>query len=102
MEPRDIRVDDPSEALFLEQALAMYREMKRAAEAAPDGKVLAQAEQAAVVHGRELVRKGLEAVLNDQAQGAEKKGRRAEPVPAAARGNTGGVTRGRSSRRRVR
>jgi hypothetical protein len=95
MEPRDIRVESPSEALFAEQALAMYREMKCAAEAAPDGKVLAQAEQVAVVQGRELLRKGLEAVLNEQAQGAEKRGRRAEPVPAAARANTVGVTRGR-------
>lgn len=101
MYPRDIRVENPLEALVVEQALAMVREMKRVADAAPDGKVLDQAETIAVSRGRELTRKSLEAVLNEQAQEVEKKGRRAGVVPAAARGNTAVATRVRWSRRRA-
>lgn len=102
MYPRDIRVNNPTEALIVEQALAMYREMQRVANAAPDGQVLAQAEKVAVSQGRELTRRSLEAVLNDQAEEVEKKGRRAGRACAEDRGSTGDVTRGRSSRRRVR
>jgi len=102
MYPRDIRVNSPLEALVVEQALAMVREMKRAADAAPDGKVLDLAESIAIAQGRDLTRKSLEAVLNDQAAEVEKKGRRAEPARAAERASTAGIIRGRSSRRRVR
>ena len=102
MYPRDIRVNSPLEALVVEQALAMVREMKRAADAAPDGKVLDQAEMIAMSQGRELTRKSLEAVLNDQAQEVEKKGRRADVVSVERRGNIADGTRVRSSRRRAR
>jgi hypothetical protein len=102
MYPRDVRVNSPLEALVVEQALAMVREMKRAADAAPDGKVLDQAESIAISQGRELTRKSLEAVLNDQAQEVEKKGRRAARVPVADRASTGGASHGASSRRRAR
>lgn len=102
MYPRDIRVNSPLEALVVEQALAMVREMKHAADAAADGKVLDQAESIAVSQGRELTRKSLEAVLNDQAQEVEKKGRRAGRVPVAGRANTEGDSNGTSSRRRAR
>lgn len=102
MYPRDIRVNSPLEALVVEQALAMVREMKRAADAAPDGKVLDQAETIAVSQGRELTRKSLEVVLNDQAQEVEKKGRRADAVGAEPRANIVGATRVRSSRRQAR
>ena len=98
---RDIRVNSPLEALIVEQALAMVREMKRAADAAPDGKVLAQTEQIAVAHGRELTRKSLQAVLSDQAEEVEKKGRLPEPVPAEARGTIAARGPARSSRRQV-
>jgi hypothetical protein len=37
MYPRDIRVENPTEAMIAEQALAMFREMKAAADRAPDG-----------------------------------------------------------------
>ena len=80
---RDIRVKNPTEALIVEQALAMYREMELTANAAPDGQVLAQVEQLAVTRGREFTRKSLEAVLNQQAEEVEKKGRVVGPVNAA-------------------
>lgn len=102
MYPRDIRVNSPLEALVVEQALAMVREMKRVADAAPDGQVLSQAETMAVARGRDLTRKSLEAVLNDQAEEVEKKGRRPGRVRVAEDENTAGRGRGTSSRRRAR
>jgi len=87
--PRDIRVNSPAEALIVEQALAMYREMKRVADAAPDGQVLDMAERTALSEGRERTRKGLKAVLNEQAQEVEKRGAGADlhvPRPAATPG----------------
>jgi hypothetical protein len=95
MYPRDIRVNNPTEALIVEQALAMVREMQQTATAAPDGQVLAQVERLAMAQGRELTRKSLEAVLNEQAHEVEKKGRRVGRVPAADRGITADDKRGR-------
>ena len=102
MYPRDIRIENPQEALIVEQALAMYREMRNAAAAAPDGQVLSIAESLAIARGRELMRHSLEGVLQEEAREAEKKGARCEPVRAAARGNTAGRKKGRSSRRPAR
>ena len=99
---RDIRVNNPAEALVVEQALAMFREMERTANAAPDGQVLAQVEQLAVVRGREFTRKSLEAILNQQAEEVEKKGRAAGPVAAADRGITADGKSDRCSRRPAR
>ena len=95
---RDIRVNNPTEALIVEQALAMYREMDRTANAAPDGQVLAQVEQLAVTQGREFTRKSLEAVLNHQAEEVEKKGRAAEHAPVADRDIIAGGKNAQSSR----
>ena len=52
----------------------MARELEAAAAAAPDGRVLAEAELVAVRAGRELTRKALEAALQGQAAEAEKRG----------------------------
>lgn len=94
--PREIRVESAYEALIVEQALAMARDLKRTADGAPDGKVLAIAEQAAVRQGRELARKSLEAVLNAQGSDLEKKVRRAGPAPAVAGDVTAADRRARS------
>lgn len=83
MYPRNIRVESPEEALIAEQALAMYREMRQAATSAPDGEVLSVAESLAVARGRELTRRSLETVLQEEIVTAEKKGRRGAAVPAA-------------------
>ena len=88
MYPRDIRLNDPQEALVVEQALAMYREMREAARNAPDGQVLDRAESFAVARGRELTRKSLETILAEEAHAVEKRGRRAGRVRAAKRGST--------------
>jgi hypothetical protein len=79
-----IEVNTPLEALLVEQALAMVRELGSVADAAADGRVLAQAEVAAVRLGREFTRRALEATLQEQAAASEKKGRPAASVPAAA------------------
>jgi hypothetical protein len=88
MTPHEIRLTDPVETLVVEQALALVRELKRTCQSAPHGRVLAQAERAALTQGRDLTRQALEAVLNQQAQEAEKKGHRGEPVPAKAPAKT--------------
>ena len=71
--PHPIEVRTPLEALLVEQALLMARELQAAADGAPHGRVLADAEVVAVRAGRELTREALEAALQAQADGAEKK-----------------------------
>ena len=88
MYPRDIRVNDPSEALIVEQALAMYREMKEAADVAPTGPCSTWP-VLAVVRDESFTRKSLEVVLQDQAEAVEKKGLLAEPARVAARDTIG-------------
>jgi hypothetical protein len=84
MTPRLFQADTPLQALLVEQALALARQLEQTAEAAPDGQVLARVEAAAVPAGRELTRRAVEAVLQAQAEAAEKKGRPAAAAPAAA------------------
>lgn len=86
MYPRMIEVRDEVEAAAVEQALAMARELKRLADAAPDGKVLAIVEQAAVEHGRRFTRDRLQDALNGQAAALEQKGGAPGPAPAAGPG----------------
>lgn len=93
MEPRTLRLTDPAEALVVEQALALVRQLRDTCQAAPHGQVLAQAERVAVAQGRELTRQALQAVLNQAEPPAEKKGRPSGPVPA----RRGDKARGRRS-----
>ena len=102
MYPRNIRVENPEEALIVEQALAMYREVRSAAGAAADGEVLSVAEGLAMARGRELTRKTLESVLQEEAQALEKKGPRPEDVFAAEFASIAAESRRRSSRRPAR
>lgn len=84
------------EAVLLEQALAMARELEAVTDAAPDGHVLAAAERAAVERGREFTRIALEAALRRQAREAEKKGLPAARADAAAAGRSRTRRTGRS------
>lgn len=102
MYPRDVRVENPQEALIVEQALAMYREMRRAAAEAADGEVLNVAESLAVARGRELARRSLETVLQQETEAVEKKGRRRGVASAAEQARIAASKRGRSSRRPAR
>jgi hypothetical protein len=81
---RTFIAEDEVEAAALEQALAMVRELKQLADAAPDGRVLAAVEKAAVDCGRRFVRDRLQDVLNAQAHDLEKKGGAAGSAPVAA------------------
>ena len=84
MPRRTFRAETPLQALLVEQALLLARQLERTAAEAPDGQVLAQVEAAAVPAGRELTRKAVEAALQAQAEAAEKKGPPAAPAAAAA------------------
>jgi hypothetical protein len=88
---RTFVAEDELEAVALEQALAMVRELKRVADAAPDGRVLARVEAAAVDRGRRFVRDRLQDALNAQARDLEKKGGAAGTAPAVG---CGGITAG--------
>ena len=80
--PRTFEARTELEAMLLEQALLMARELQATADAAPDGRVLAEAELVALRAGRELTRHALEAALQAQAQEAEKKAPTAASAPA--------------------
>ncbi|SRR5579885_2785402 len=84
MTPRTFRTETPLEALLVEQALALARQLQQVADAAPDGHVLVAVEAAALPAGRELTRRAVEAALQAQAEPVEKKGRRPAAAPAAA------------------
>jgi hypothetical protein len=88
MSRRTFEAQDESEAAALEQALAMVRELRRLADAAPDGKVLAAAEKAAVDLGRRFARERLQDALNAQARDLEKKGGAGGRAPAAGPART--------------
>ena len=83
MSQRTFRADTPLQALLLEQALLLAKQLQATADAAPDGQVLAKVEALAVPTARELARRAVEATLQAQAERAEKKGRPAAPAPTA-------------------
>lgn len=97
MPRRTFEVEDELEVAAVEQALAMARELRRLADAAPDGKVLAIAEKAAVDLGRRFTRDRLQDLLNAQAADLEKKGGAPGPVPAAGPARTPAGPSGGSS-----
>lgn len=84
MPSRTFRAETPLEALVLEQALLLARQLQQAADTAPAGQVLARVEATAIPAGRALTRQAVQAALQSQAPAAEKKGRRAVAAPAAA------------------
>jgi hypothetical protein len=83
MPRRTFEADTPLQALLVEQALLLARQLEQAAAEAPDGRVLARVEALAVPAGRALTRQAVEAALQAQAERAEKKGRPAGGAPAA-------------------
>jgi len=65
----------PEERLIAEQAILNYRELGKVCREAEDGHVLNVCESLAVDQGRELTRKTVETILNEQAIDLEKKKR---------------------------
>jgi hypothetical protein len=84
MTARIVEVRTDLEAILVEQALVMARELEAVTDAAPDGQVLAVAELAALRSGRELTRRALEAALQRQAEAVEKTGPPNQPAPVVA------------------
>jgi hypothetical protein len=84
MARRTFHTDTPLQALLVEQALLLARQLEQTADAAPDGQVLAAVEATAVPAARELARKAVQATLQQQAPAAEKKGNRPATVRNAA------------------
>src|SRR5262245_39335134 len=83
MARRVFQAETQLQALLMEQALLMARQIGQAARDAPDGRVLAELEAVAVPAGRELARQAVEAAAQAQAKAAEKRGRRRGCAPAA-------------------
>jgi hypothetical protein len=83
-QPTTFEAQTSLQALVLEQALLLARQLEATAAEAPDGQVLARVEARAVPAARELARRAVQAALQAQAEAAEKKGRPAAPAPAAA------------------
>jgi uncharacterized iron-regulated protein len=65
--------DKTARELFLEQAAAYFDEMKTVANNAPYGQTFDQIETFAFVQGRELLRKSIESMLQEQIDKVEKK-----------------------------
>jgi hypothetical protein len=76
MHRRVFEATTPLEALLLEQALLLARQLQHTADTAPDGQVLSRVEATAVPAARELARQAVQATLQAQADAVEKKGRR--------------------------
>ena len=91
MNKRTFRAETPLQALLVEQALLLAKQLEAAADAAPDGQVLARVEALAVPAAREMARRAVEAASQAQAKAAEKKGRRDAPVRADASSGTRGT-----------
>jgi hypothetical protein len=83
MARRTFHTDTPLQALLVEQALLLARQLEQTANDAPEGAVLAAVESAAVPAARELAREAVEAALQQQAAAVEKKGRRRASAPDA-------------------
>jgi len=80
-------VGDAFEALVVEQALALARELRRTVAEAGDGRVLARAESTVLAGGREFLRRTLEAALEADAPSKKR-------FPSAAADKAGGVEGG--------
>jgi hypothetical protein len=84
MKNRTFEARTPLQALLLEQALLLARQLEQTADAAADGQVLSKVEALAVPAARELARKAVEATLQARAQAVEKKGPRGAPAHAGS------------------
>lgn len=93
MDELAVRVETPLQRLLVEQALALAKELERAADDAPDGQVLDRCERVALTSGREFLRKALADTLESQAAAGEGKRGRIAPAPAAEGDGTRAVPR---------
>jgi hypothetical protein len=83
MDELAIWIETPLQRLLVEQALALAKELERAANDAPDGQVLDRCERVALSSGREFLRKALADTLESQAAAAGGKRGRIDSAAAA-------------------
>lgn len=88
--------DHSTEALLLEQAPAMIRDLLATADQAADGHVLHPIETFLLTRGHDCLRRAFEATAQAQASASEKKGGRRGPVPVATAATTKAGRRGNS------
>ena|SRR5436190_17228509 len=84
MSRRTFGAHTPLEALSVEHASAMARQLRPTADAAPDGHVPARVAAAARPAGREFTRRAVAAALQARAEAVENRGRPAGCASAAA------------------
>lgn len=71
-EPKIIEPKTPGESLFLERALAYYRETQVVGDNAAYGQVLNEMDAFAFINGRDLARQGLQIALQERVDEIEK------------------------------
>ena len=84
MSQRTFRTPTPLDALLVEQALLLAKQLQTTADDAPDGPVLARVEALAGPAARPRARTAIQAALQNQAEAAETKGRPAAAAPTAS------------------
>ena len=89
MPHRTFEAQSDAEALFLEQAQAYFRDMQDHARNASYGQTFNVAEAFAVLQGRELIRKSLQGILQEQVGDLEKKRNRRSAQRAKRKNDTG-------------
>jgi hypothetical protein len=95
MLPSNLDQLTPTQRLIVEQAFVMAQELETAADSAPEGQVIDRCESFLLGHGRDFLRRILEATLQSRAEILEKKGAPLESVPAGPRDDTRGTRPGR-------
>ena len=95
MLPANLDQLTPTQRLIVEQAFVMAQELETAADAAPEGQVIDRCESILLGHGRDFLRRSLEATLQSRAEVLEKKGAPPEPVRAGPQHDTRGTRPGR-------
>jgi hypothetical protein len=91
MLPLNLDQLSPTQRLIIEQAFVMAQELETAADSAPEGQVIDRCESFLLGHGRDFLRRILEATLQSRAEALEKKGAPPESVPAEPRHDTRGT-----------
>ena len=65
--------ETPLQALMMEQALAMAKQLEETGHKAPDGQVLDRLETTVMRQGREFMRRSLEGAMQSEIEEVEKK-----------------------------
>ena len=83
MLPSDLDRLTPLQRLIVEQAFVLAEELEAAAESAPQAQVVDRCEALLLGHGRDFLRRTLEATLQSRVDAFEKKAAPPEPARAA-------------------